>query len=422
MARTHHTTPRETSPVLAAARERTRTIALAEAERFELATVWAAAHPAPVEDDVVDELGDLIMVADQPVTLAGEGAPAMSEFAISEFALACGMSAYQGRAYIGAALEAKHRLPRIWARTMRGEIPVWKVRKITERTHRLTPAGAAYVDQQLHRILETCTFTQIITTTETAAAETDDEHEEGCRAERWEQQHLDINLHDTAGNTGLVPISGLLAYADALALEEAVRAGAAVLAEEFPDLGLDIRRAMATGRLGTDHGPQGAQRKLVLYAHYNPTDAHGIVDVEGVHGGLTQLGHTTIEQIEEWCRYNATAVTIRPVLDLDTERRSPGYRPSPALREQVILTCPTCVFPGCAKPARGCDLDHIHPYATGGPTTSWNLAPLCRLHHRMKTFGYWTYTRLTRTTFRWTSRHGQTYTSDLTHRRRRTRC
>src|SRR5690348_1345985 len=235
MVAVHRTRTRESSPVLDAAREQTRAIALAEAQRFELATQWAAAHPAPVEDAVVDELGELIMYADQPATLAGEGAPSMSEFAISEFALACGMSPHQGRAFIGAALEARHRLPRIWARTMRGEIPVWKVRKVTERTHRLTPAGAAYVDQQLHHLLERCTFTQIITTVETAAAEIDDEHDEQCRAERWESQHLDINLADVAGNTGLVPVTGLLAYADALALEESIRAGAATLAQEFPE-------------------------------------------------------------------------------------------------------------------------------------------------------------------------------------------
>ena len=80
------------------------------------------------------------------------------------------------------------------------------------------------------------------------------------------------------------------------------------------------------------------------------------------------------------------------------------------------------MFPHCNKPARGCDLDHINPYHQGGTTTSWNLAPLCRYHHRVKTHGGWTYTRTTRTRFEWTTPTGDTYVVDFnTHRRRRTR-
>jgi len=82
------------------------------------------------------------------------------------------------------------------------------------------------------------------------------------------------------------------------------------------------------------------------------------------------------------------------------------------------------VFPHCTRHARACDLDHIdawQPDDAGGATTSWNLAPLCRLHHRMKTHGGWTYTRLTRTHFEWTSPGGDVYDVDRTHTRRRTR-
>jgi hypothetical protein len=44
-----------------------------------------------------------------------------------------------------------------------------------------------------------------------------------------------------------------------------------------------------------------------------------------------------------------------------------------------------------------------------GPTESWNLAPLCRYHHRLKTFTAWTYYRTGPTTFEWTSPMGYTY-------------
>ena len=81
------------------------------------------------------------------------------------------------------------------------------------------------------------------------------------------------------------------------------------------------------------------------------------------------------------------------------------------MREQVWATYPTCVFPGCERPSRGCDLDHIVPWPLGR-TTTINLAPLCRTHHRFKTVGGWSYTRTgNRTGFVWRSPMGIRHTS-----------
>ena len=416
MARRRSTTTPD--PVLDAAAEAAREETRAAARKFELAVTWAETHPAPVEEAVVDDLGTLVMYGDQPATLAGEGAPGMSEFAISEFAAAVGMTPYGGRAFIGAALEAKYRLPKIWTRVLAGEVPVWKARRVTHHTHRLTPAGAAYVDTELAPILHSCSYGQIEKAVAAAAAEADTEYEEQGRVEDHDTlPRFDLWFDAAHLNHGLVPIDGLLDYTDALALDAALKAKAEEIRAEHPELSLDLRRARAAGQLGTSD--TAVTREVVVYAHFNPTDDHGIVDLEG----LERLGHTTIEQITDWCTRAGTKVTVRPVLDLDTEIHVDRYRPSEQLREQVILTCPTCVYPGCGRSARTCDLDHITPYRQGGQTSSWNLAPLCRLHHRMKTHGYWTYTRLSRTEFHWTSTvtDNRTYYVDLTHKRRRTR-
>lgn len=411
MARPTQTQDPQLADLLACATEADLAERLAAARKFELAATWAEAHPAPVEDAVVNELGDLVMFGDQPITLAGEGAPGMSEFAVAEFAAAVGMSAYQGRAFLGAALEAKYRLPQIWARTMTGDIPVWKVRRVTQRTHRLDPLAAADVDRELAPVLESCSWAQVENAVETAAAEADPEHAEGIRLDRTIEQHLDIGLNDTHLNGGLVPITGLLDYTDALALEQQIKAGAHALLADHPELDLDIRRAMAAGQLGGE-----STREVVIYTHHQPDEAHGIVTVEGRH-----LPYTTIEQLHEWCAANGTKVSIRPVLDLSEEITVDRYAPTARQREQAILLTPTCVFPHCNKPARACDLDHITPYAAGGKTTSWNLAPLCRFHHRVKTFSAWTYRRTSRTGFVWTSPQGRTHPVDFNdHRRRRT--
>ncbi|GAA1777980.1 hypothetical protein GCM10009795_025150 [Nocardioides hankookensis] len=412
MARRTRTQDSHLAGLLDAASEQTMIARMAEAARFELAAAWAEAHPAPVEDAVVDELGDLVMFGDQPITLAGEGAPGMSEFAVAEFAAAVGMSAYQGRNFLGAALETKYRLPQIWARTMSGEIPVWKVRRVTDRTHRLDPTAAAHVDRQLAPVLATCSWAKVESEVETAAAVADPEHAEGERLDCSAQAHLDIALTDAHLNRGLVPISGLLEYTDALALETQIKAGAHALLTEHPELDLDIRRAMAAGQLG---GDAAVPREVVVYAHHQSNDAHGIVGVESGH-----LPYATIEQLHEWCATNGTKVSIRPVLDLSEEISTDAYAPTARQREQAILTTPTCVFPHCSKTARGCDLDHITAYSQGGRTTSWNLAPLCRFHHRVKTFSAWTYRRTSRTGFEWTSPKGRVHPVDFTteHRRR----
>ena len=70
------------------------------------------------------------------------------------------------------------------------------------------------------------------------------------------------------------------------------------------------------------------------------------------------------------------------------------------MRGHVLLRDAHCVFPGCRRDSRACDLDDITPYIPldqGGPpgqTSPSNLAPLCRTHHRIKTHTTWDYKRL----------------------------
>jgi hypothetical protein len=42
-----------------------------------------------------------------------------------------------------------------------------------------------------------------------------------------------------------------------------------------------------------------------------------------------------------------------------------------------------CVFPGCGRPPRHCDIHHLRHRGRGGPTCTGNGAMLCRFHHRL---------------------------------------
>jgi hypothetical protein len=48
-----------------------------------------------------------------------------------------------------------------------------------------------------------------------------------------------------------------------------------------------------------------------------------------------------------------------------------------------------CVVPGCGV-AYGLEIDHVVPFASGGPTELANLALLCHHHHYLKTYEGWT--------------------------------
>ena len=49
------------------------------------------------------------------------------------------------------------------------------------------------------------------------------------------------------------------------------------------------------------------------------------------------------------------------------------------------------------------------PHNKGGPTCPCNLVPLCRRHHRAKTFEYWTYEVIKPGLYLWRSRNGRMF-------------
>jgi Domain of unknown function (DUF222) len=96
---------------------------------------------------------------------------------------------------------------------------------------------------------------------------------------------------------------------------------------------------------------------------------------------------------------------------LDYGRTS--YRPPTALTEFVIARDKRCVFPGCRRTARRCDLDHDQPWTSGGLTAAHNLHPLCRRHHRAKHDAGWQHLHHPDGTHYWTAPTGHTYRTHL---------
>jgi len=402
--------PDSASGVLECAREAQAALVRAEVERLRVAVAWVSMHSPETIAQVTSIFGE------RGISVAGEGCPEVAEFAVPELALALGMSHDAGAVFLGDAVELAYRLPRLYARVLAGEVPVWRARHVAQQTRSLPPAGATFVDTHVAPVAGTLGPTAVVRLVEEALVRFDPGAAEDRRMAAAEDRRFDIHLRD-ATHRGTVDISGALDYADARDLDLALQQGAAELAALGNDESLNVRRSKAAGvlarrQLTLDLNPQtdGIERKvkarqLVLHVHLADRS------VARLEGG----GCLTVEQVAGWCTDSDTQITIKPILDLNAQPLTTAHEIPERMREQVVLTNPTCVFPHCQHRARTSDIDHIVPWPHGS-TTPANLAPLCRRHHRLKTHGGWRYRTIAPGTYEWTTPQGKTY---LTQHRRR---
>jgi hypothetical protein len=401
--------------VLAALHSSHQVATQVEIDKLHLAIQWAVMHPV----ESIDHGAATVDGTEGELAIAGPGAPLVAEFCVADLALALGMSTDAGRTYLGDAIELRYRLPKLWAVTTAGRVPVWKARKIAQATKPLCPDAAAYVDRHLAHQAHRCSFAQIDRAVADALRLFDPAEAEKRRREAADARHFDVDLQQVSFD-GTVHVDGDLDLADALDLNDAITAGAAELGRLGCAESLDVRRSLAAGALArrelaldlttdqpTPEQPPVRKRELMIYVHLSDGAVAG---VENTRSPIS------VEQVKEWCAGTNTTVTIRPVIDLNDNLHTDTYRPTDAMREQAVLTNATCVYPHCTRPSRTADLDHIENF-NGHNTDTSNLAPLCRRHHRYKTHAGWTVVRTGPTTFTWTSRHGYTYDWDTRHTR-----
>jgi hypothetical protein len=86
-----------------------------------------------------------------------------------------------------------------------------------------------------------------------------------------------------------------------------------------------------------------------------------------------------------------------------------AYKLPRRLRRHIQFRDGTCRFPGCGRPARKTDIDHLEEWAVGGKSNYDNLFCLCAYHHKMKSITRWRVKHLGEGVLRWTSPDGKTY-------------
>jgi len=136
----------------------------------------------------------------------------------------------------------------------------------------------------------------------------------------------------------------------------------------------------------------------------------------GIHaqGGAIGGEPVTADVIIDFLAQAATASTLRRlVIDHDDCVIDAGrarYAISDVQRSLIDLRDGTCRFPGCARRAARCEVDHATTWESGGPTDLANLGALCKHHHQLKTFGGWRITSSVRSgACTWRSPLGRIY-------------
>jgi hypothetical protein len=416
------------------------------ARQLTLAAAWADLHPP---ESIHDAASFTVPGCEHEEPIAGEGAPLVAEFCVAELGTTLGISTTAAKKLIGHALELRHRLPRLWQQVHAGRVPAWRARAVADITIHSSPAltreAAGFVDAQVAAVAGRIGSAQLdrlvaeaIKRYDLATADPTQDPEDGYLA--VDPRHVTVNDQDVH-YAGTLRIEAEVDIADALDLDRAVAHHAAVQKALGSELPLDARRAKALGDLArtqtalelhvtgesasteSDQPNLPAAREVVIHAHFDASMS-GEQTVFGPTGRM-ENGQRLIllDQIQSWCSDSRTKVTVKPVIDLNTRLTAQGYRVPDRIREQVQLRDRTCVFPGCARPARGCDVDHVVEYdhdaeAEGrpqpGPTRTDNLACLCRFHHRLKTHSGWRYAMVENGVFEWTSPHGHRYRRDHT--------
>ncbi|MCK9826138.1 hypothetical protein NOCD_21850, partial [Nocardioides cavernae] len=187
---------------------------------------------------------------------------------------------------------------------------------------------------------------------------------------------------------GTMHFDAVLGIADALDFNHAVAQDAAAQKALGSAESLDVRRSKALGNLaraqtaldlagaGADPTKLPPAREVVVHTHFDAT-TDGETTVFGPTGRMEEGQRLVLlEQVQGWCTDSHTKVTIKPVIDLNTELTAPGYEIPTWLREQVALRDGRRNLGSHATPWLSAVLVSIFSSISAGVRKPWRLRGL----------------------------------------------
>ena len=304
---------------------------------------------------------------------------------MAEFAAAVGLPTETGKAYLGEALELRHRLPKTWARVRASDLPAWRARRIARATIALSPAGAGFVDAQVAGFAHRIRPRGVDRLVEEAIVRFMPDEARRRREAAADGRHVHVHTHQVSFE-GTVWVQAEVDLADALDLDTALSAGAARLADLGSVASLDVRRSEALGEMArrqltldldttiqSDDRHRSGARWCCMCTSPRTRSRHPDFRLHLARVANTR-SFVDAEQVRTWCGRPGAHVTVRPVIDLTEHLHVNQYEVPDRLAAQAAERDLTCVFPWCTRPAESCDLDHVIPYSEGGSTSSDNIA------------------------------------------------
>lgn len=294
-----------------------------------------------------------------------------------------------------------------------GRVSEWDASIAVRETAYLPAADRRQIDAELARMVDGMSVGEIEQATRRRAQELDVDAAVKRTAKARKDRRVSIRPQADcmARVSALVPVEqGVAVYAALLAAAASVHAAgddrtkgqvmADTLVERVTgqtfagavplEIGLIMTDAVLLGRAETPahlpgYGPIPAAlaRQLACAGGLTDTDSSGCC-APGGGGGIREAsqpaGHndfaggtvTEATRARAWVRRLITDPIDGTVTTIDTRRR----RFSGALAVFIRLRDQVCRDPYCDAPIR--DLDHLHDYAAGGPTTAQNGIGLCR--------------------------------------------
>lgn len=412
----------------------------------------------------------------EPITrqLGGDGTPKVSEFLVTEVALAFGCSEREAITYLAVSLDLRFRLRCTNAEFGGGRISYSHARVISEETRHLDFAIVAALDETLADAggSRAPARLRILARRKAAAADP----AALARRHRQAMASRGAAMFSIGDGMGAFSLTGPL---ETMAvIDDQVNVWARRLLAGTPAVSFTAHRANAATRLLLGQHPLTGEHLLpedLTASEPADTDREGI-GPPASGAGAPQVTGSLPARTE--LRITMTADTLLGFDDATSELQ--GYGPITALQARQLVLQSACTtlrrvftdpadnsvlfldphryrftrdqletirtlhphstFPGATTPAARCDIDHLDEYLTGSPaqtdharslqparspraeasgldppgqTLVTNAQPLSRRHHRLKTHGGWKVRRAEDDShlFHWTSPRGRIYTT-----------
>lgn len=371
---------------------------------------WVAARPLPV---LVDFVG-AEEVRHGPDAQAG----LEQASAVTEVALTLGMSEMAVNSRVCVARDLLTRLPATQAALLAGDLSFWHARALSESTSDVSSdeALATIEDRVLDRAIG-----RPVGQFRRAARAAVDLFEPAATVARSRKARNERTVRRWALPDGMACLNVEAPAPEVEAMWSALTSLAGAGDADDPrSLGArrsDAMLGLCLGAVATEHEIETANDAMGRRPRV-PVQVHIVVDLPTLLGLADNacelrgygpipagLARDWLQQATTWRRLVTDPVTGHLLDYGPVVRQAP-----PKLRDFSTQRYQTCVFPHCPRPAVACDLDHEPPWrrdGSGGHASANDLRPLCRRHHRYKTFLHWNLTHANDSSNHWRSPAGR---------------